>query len=140
MNIGKDIAPLRPGHTLVIPKVHHRHISELPEEYAAALGLVVTRVAKAVVKGLATDENIPITRFADRYTMRSPRVSWAERRREPRLRTGRTSRKGPSTPAHTCDPFSDFLFPRFTTTSFLPHDLTPRETRANTGGWTPRLK
>lgn len=51
LNFGKDIAPLRPGHTLVIPKFHHKHISELPEEYAAALGLVVTRVAKALTKG-----------------------------------------------------------------------------------------
>lgn len=56
LNIGKDIAPLRPGHTLVIPKFHHERISELPEEYAAALGLVVTRVAKALTKGSATDQ------------------------------------------------------------------------------------
>jgi len=47
-----DIAPLRPGHTLVIPKFHHKHISELPEEYAAGVGLVVTRVAKAMTKVL----------------------------------------------------------------------------------------
>jgi len=56
LNIGEDIAPLRPGHTLAIPKVHHKHISELPEEYAAALGLVVTRVAKALVKGSVTNK------------------------------------------------------------------------------------
>jgi len=42
----------------VIPKVHHKHISELPEEYAAALGLTVTRVAKALAKGLATDKRL----------------------------------------------------------------------------------
>ena len=59
MKIAKDIAPLRPGHTLVIPKAHHKHISELPEDYAAALGLVVTRVAKAMVKGLATHGKVP---------------------------------------------------------------------------------
>ncbi|KAF9644531.1 HIT-like protein [Thelephora ganbajun] len=47
-----DVAPLRPGHTLVIPKIHHKHISELPEEYAAALGLAVTRIAKALTKVL----------------------------------------------------------------------------------------
>ena len=56
LNVGKDIAPLRPGHTLVIPKLHHKYISELPEEYAAALGLVVTRVAKALTKGSVTDQ------------------------------------------------------------------------------------
>ena len=38
----------------MIPKVHHSHISELPEEYAAALGIVVTRVAKALTKGSVT--------------------------------------------------------------------------------------
>jgi len=47
-----DIAPLRPGHTLVIPKIHQKRISALPEEYAAALGLVITRVAKALTKVL----------------------------------------------------------------------------------------
>ena len=39
----------------MVPKAHHKHISELPEEYAAAVGLVVTRVAKALVKGSVTD-------------------------------------------------------------------------------------
>lgn len=53
LKIGEDIAPLRLGHTLVIPKVHQRHISELPGDYAAALGLAVTRVAKALTKGSA---------------------------------------------------------------------------------------
>jgi hypothetical protein len=50
LKVGKDIAPLRLGHTLVIPKIHLKHISELPEDYAAALGLAVTRVAKALTK------------------------------------------------------------------------------------------
>ena len=65
LNIGKDIAPLRPGHTLVVPKFHHKHISELPEEYAAALGLVVTRVAKALTKGSVADQ---ISRLYDLLT------------------------------------------------------------------------
>lgn len=56
LNVGKDTAPLRPGHTLVIPKFHHKHISELPEEYASALGSVVTRIAKALATGLATNQ------------------------------------------------------------------------------------
>lgn len=56
LKIGEDISPLRPGHTLVIPKVHQKYISELPEDYAAALGLVVTRVAKALTKGRPTDK------------------------------------------------------------------------------------
>lgn len=56
LKIEKDVAPLRPGHTLVIPKFHEERISELPEEYAAALGLVVTRVAKALTKGSVADQ------------------------------------------------------------------------------------
>jgi len=56
LKVEKDIAPLRPGHTLVIPKFHHKHISELPEEYAAGVGLVVTRVAKAMTKGSSVDK------------------------------------------------------------------------------------
>lgn len=51
LKTGEDVAPLRPGHTLVIPRIHQERISELPEDYAAALGLVVTRVAKALTKG-----------------------------------------------------------------------------------------
>jgi diadenosine tetraphosphate (Ap4A) HIT family hydrolase len=37
----------------VIPKIHQKYISELPEEYAAALGVAVTRVSKALAKGMA---------------------------------------------------------------------------------------
>ncbi|KAI0766390.1 HIT-like protein [Trametes elegans] len=43
-----DILPLRPGHALVIPKVHISRVSELPEEFAAECGKAVTRVARAI--------------------------------------------------------------------------------------------
>lgn len=46
-----DIAPLRPGHVLVIPKEHYSHLSELPEDIAAALGAAVTKLANALTKG-----------------------------------------------------------------------------------------
>lgn len=46
-----DILPLRPGHTLVIPKRHVKRLSEVPEEDARALGAAVTRVARAVAEG-----------------------------------------------------------------------------------------
>ena len=46
-----DILPLRPGHTLVIPKTHVSRLSELPAEYAGAVGEAVTRVAKALTEG-----------------------------------------------------------------------------------------
>jgi len=47
-----DILPLRPGHTLVIPKIHCSRISELPPEYAAATGETVSRIAKALTEVL----------------------------------------------------------------------------------------
>ncbi|KAF7365429.1 HIT-like protein [Mycena venus] len=47
-----DILPLRKGHTLVIPKAHFRRLSELPAEYAAAVGMAVTKVAHALTQAL----------------------------------------------------------------------------------------
>ncbi|KAK0187872.1 HIT-like protein [Armillaria mellea] len=47
-----DILPLRRGHTLVIPKAHYARLSELPPEYAAALGAGVTKVAHALTQAL----------------------------------------------------------------------------------------
>ncbi|KAJ6584699.1 HIT-like protein [Mycena capillaripes] len=47
-----DILPLRKGHTLVIPKGHFSRLSELPPEYAAAVGMAVTKVAHALTLAL----------------------------------------------------------------------------------------
>jgi diadenosine tetraphosphate (Ap4A) HIT family hydrolase len=47
-----DILPLRPGHTLVIPKAHYSRVSELPPEYAGAVGQAVTKVANGLTKAL----------------------------------------------------------------------------------------
>ncbi len=44
-----DIAPLAPGHTLVIPKQARAYLHELDDEYAAAIGRVLPRVARAVM-------------------------------------------------------------------------------------------
>jgi histidine triad (HIT) family protein len=43
-----DIAPLAPGHTLVIPKEPARTLDELSEASAAALGRVLPRLCRAV--------------------------------------------------------------------------------------------
>jgi histidine triad (HIT) family protein len=43
-----DIAPLAPGHTLVIPKEPARTLDELSDEAAAALGRVLPRLCRAV--------------------------------------------------------------------------------------------
>jgi histidine triad (HIT) family protein len=43
-----DIAPLAPGHTLVIPKEPARTFDELSDESAAALGRVLPRICRAI--------------------------------------------------------------------------------------------
>lgn len=45
-----DIGPLADGHVLVIPRVHHAKLSELPASECAQLGLVLPRVAKALLE------------------------------------------------------------------------------------------
>ncbi|PFH53876.1 hypothetical protein AMATHDRAFT_136078 [Amanita thiersii Skay4041] len=47
-----DIMPLRLGHLLVIPKIHCTRLSELPAGYAAAAGVVLTKVANALTKAI----------------------------------------------------------------------------------------
>jgi histidine triad (HIT) family protein len=43
-----DIAPVAPGHTLVIPKEAARTLDELSDDAAAALGRVLPRICRAV--------------------------------------------------------------------------------------------
>ena len=43
-----DIAPLAPGHTLVIPKEPARTLDELSDDAAAALGRALPRICRAV--------------------------------------------------------------------------------------------
>ena len=46
-----DILPLRPGHTLIVPKIHCSRVSELPQDYAAATGKAISRISNALTKG-----------------------------------------------------------------------------------------
>lgn len=43
-----DIRPIRPGHALVIPKVHIDHFSDLPDDSATKVLLVAQRLAKTI--------------------------------------------------------------------------------------------
>ena len=54
-----DINPLSPGHTLLVPKEQVATLDELSDEAAAAIGRVLPRLCRAVVKatGIA-DYNI----------------------------------------------------------------------------------
>lgn len=46
-----DLHPLRPGHALIVPKTHCSRVSELPAEFAAAVGAAVSKVAHAMTEG-----------------------------------------------------------------------------------------
>jgi histidine triad (HIT) family protein len=43
-----DIQPLNPGHTLVVPRSHHTHLAELPDELAAHVGSLLPQLCRAV--------------------------------------------------------------------------------------------
>ena len=43
-----DLAPVHPGHTLVIPKVHYANIKEFPCELSSAVCMALKKVAAAV--------------------------------------------------------------------------------------------
>ena len=45
-----DVGPLSEGHTLVIPKERASHLHELSDEAAAALGRVLPRLCRAVMR------------------------------------------------------------------------------------------
>ena len=54
-----DISPLSPGHTLVIPKEPAETLDQLSDESAAALGRVLPRICRAVLKATgATAYNV----------------------------------------------------------------------------------
>jgi len=54
-----DINPISPGHTLVIPKQEVARVDQLSDEAAAALGRVLPRISRAVLKATgASDFNI----------------------------------------------------------------------------------
>jgi histidine triad (HIT) family protein len=44
-----DIAPLAPGHTLVVPKEAKAHLHELSDESAAAIGRCLPRICRAIL-------------------------------------------------------------------------------------------
>ncbi len=50
-----DILPLRPGHTLVIPKKHVQQLSHLDSETAASLSNALVQTTRAVGKGELRD-------------------------------------------------------------------------------------
>ena len=54
-----DIGPLSPGHMLVIPKERAAYLHELSDDSAAAVGRVLPRLARAVMRATgASDYNV----------------------------------------------------------------------------------
>lgn len=50
-----DIAPVNPGHALVIPKKHYKNIEEIPEDLLAGLILVVKKIGLGIKNGLPAE-------------------------------------------------------------------------------------
>lgn len=50
-----DITPRAPGHTVVIPRAHHRTLLELPESEVLPVFLAVRRVSRLLVERLNPD-------------------------------------------------------------------------------------
>jgi histidine triad (HIT) family protein len=54
-----DINPIAPGHTLVIPKQRKAFLHELDDEFAAAIGAALPRIARAAMAASgATEYNV----------------------------------------------------------------------------------
>lgn len=50
-----DINPVNHGHVLIVPRYHHKDITELPSEIAAQVAKLLPGLAKAVVKATGAD-------------------------------------------------------------------------------------
>ena len=50
-----DIAPVHPGHALVMPKAHYPTLMDLPAELGGELTRVLSRVGRAVMEATAAD-------------------------------------------------------------------------------------
>ncbi|MBI4133784.1 HIT family protein [Candidatus Uhrbacteria bacterium] len=48
-----DIHPTNPGHTIVVPKVHHAAYSEAPDEVLADLARTVKQIAPAITQAVS---------------------------------------------------------------------------------------
>jgi histidine triad (HIT) family protein len=47
-----DIHPVRPGHTLVIPKAHHANLLEAPDDIVSATARTAARIGRAIQAAL----------------------------------------------------------------------------------------
>jgi histidine triad (HIT) family protein len=50
-----DINPVNRGHTLVVPKAHYPHLSDIPDAIAAATGALLPRLCRAIRAATGAD-------------------------------------------------------------------------------------
>jgi histidine triad (HIT) family protein len=50
-----DIHPVNRGHVLLVPKVHHAHLIDLPESSAAHIGTLLPRLCRAIRAATGSD-------------------------------------------------------------------------------------
>ena len=50
-----DIAPVSKGHTIVIPKEHHKDLLDVPNELLEHIIIAVKKISKAVVRAVDAD-------------------------------------------------------------------------------------
>ena len=43
-----DINPIRPGHTLIVPRAHHAYFDDMPEKLAADVAVLGQKLARAM--------------------------------------------------------------------------------------------
>ena len=91
-----DIGPLSRGHCLVIPKKCYVTLDQVPDETAAAIGRVLPRLARAVMKVTgATAYNVLQNNGKERRTRRwTTSTSTSSRSTQPRKRPRKRRRRG----------------------------------------------
>ena len=50
-----DIAPINPGHTLIIPKEHHVSLTTVPDDILERMMLLAPKIAQAIVRAVDGD-------------------------------------------------------------------------------------
>ncbi|WP_435022023.1 HIT family protein [Tundrisphaera sp. TA3] len=50
-----DIHPVNPGHVLLVPKVHHATLADLPEDAASAVAALMPGLVRAIIAATGAD-------------------------------------------------------------------------------------
>lgn len=50
-----DINPVNPGHTLIVSKIHHRNLLDMPEDLTVKLGPLLKKLSQAIKNAVKAD-------------------------------------------------------------------------------------